>query len=175
MSDPGALSSVRHGLRFDVASHGNAMFVDIVRVADGLRVGQARATAPIVDAEGLEAVIDSWVAHRLGAVVPEPVRCRSCQRALRPEGDRDTDYQFCNALWVTFEGGYGMFVDPIGSGPYRAVICHDCAHGLCDTVAWIDDMIRPLESHSHHVDDIDTLRAAGHRGWDLDRDDDATA
>lgn len=42
--------------------------------------------------------------------------CVACGNNLPPGlagemGDLDNDYQFDNALWIGFHGGYGMFVD----------------------------------------------------------------
>jgi hypothetical protein len=97
-----------------------------------------------------------------------------------PEGSE----QFDNALVICLEGGYGMFVDPagpehegrpdrehgllgMGAGSMRVIICHDCAHGLCTTVPWLDALVKPLESHAHrHGRDW-----SGHEGWDLPHKD----
>lgn len=40
------------------------------------------------------------------------VKCASCDTVLSPDtANLETDYQFENALWIGFHGGYGMFVD----------------------------------------------------------------
>lgn len=88
-------------------------------------------------------------------------KCRNCSVELKNEPiNPESKYQFENALWVGFFGGYGMFVDDIDvswSGAPRtlpgaaeeAVICHDCAHELCETIPWIKELLRPDFSHSH--------------------------
>ena len=51
---------------------------------------------------------------------------------------------------------------------YEAVLCHDCAHGLCDREPWLAKLLNPHGSHAHktawknaHPD---------HYGWDYDMD-----
>lgn len=122
--------------------------------------------------------------------------CVACGGELSPDnGSEPTSYQFENALWLGFHGGYGMFVDNLGatmptntderwlrddSGEYRlndgqpivnpdwkptygeprvlpgtpdyeAVICHECAHDLCEKVPWIKTLLDPDNSHSHRI------------------------
>ena len=99
--------------------------------------------------------------------------CDSCGVTLTPEFREDTDYQFDNALWIGFHGGYGMFVDShvgrnapshnIGGADEQAVICHDCAHALCEAHPWIAAILEPATSHAHDYDTDWT----GHKGWDL--------
>jgi len=106
------------------------------------------------------------------------VRCVACKKRLTLESIADDlgTYQFDNALWICFHGGYGMFVDnldeysggentqPLPCHPdYQAVICHDCAHDLCEKVPWINDLIRPENSHAHSG----YRDWTGHKGWDL--------
>ncbi len=50
-----------------------------------------------------------------------------------------------------------------GQPAYEAVICHDCAHDLCEKVPWIKQLINPHDSHSHSHQ----LDWTGHSGWDL--------
>jgi len=39
-------------------------------------------------------------------------KCYACNKHLTPDNAcPDTEYQFDNALWIGFHGGYGMFVD----------------------------------------------------------------
>lgn len=127
--------------------------------------------------EEVENAANEWIARHPGMnSEPPPVHCLACNKVL--ESDHDTDYQFNNALWIAFHGGYGMFTDNCfeaigrklpGQPDHEAVICHECAHELCATVPWIDKLIQPLSSHAHRVDKIPTLLAEGHRGWDLER------
>jgi hypothetical protein len=50
-----------------------------------------------------------WNEHPGLNVEPLPGHCYACGKAL--VSDADTEYQFDNALWIGFHGGYGMFVD----------------------------------------------------------------
>jgi len=151
-------------------------------------------------------------------------RCYACNAELEPDGP-DTDYQYDNALWITLDGGYGMFVesesfmlvgdfwrslpeprrraamldwyeslsfeyDPdsidIESTPMplpeslqqewsewfeahrkdKVVICHDCAHEMCEKLPWMKRLINPHKSHSHKT----AWKEAHpeHFGWDYD-------
>lgn len=75
--------------------------------------------------------------------------CVSCGYELRRVFESDfTSKQYDNALEVTLAGGYGMFFDSIDSG-HRVFLCHDCAHGLCDALPWLANLIRPEHSHAH--------------------------
>lgn len=92
--------------------------------------------------------------------------CSACGKELEPEFD-GSDFdpaseQWENALEVQFNGGYGMFIDPIDED-YRAIICHECAHELCDKTPWIKKLLHPWNSHSHRHDRDWT----GHEGHDL--------
>jgi hypothetical protein len=119
-------------------------------------------------ATAFDVLVDEWIAERLGVPEPPPVYCHGCSTRLVPGLRTDTDYQFDNALWLQFDGGYGMFIDPMTEEPVRAVICHACAHQLCDTVPWLAGLLNPANSHSHRVDQCEDLILEGHRGWDLD-------
>lgn len=44
------------------------------------------------------------------------------------------------------------------------VICHECAHDLCDAVPWFKKWIDPHSSHSHRTSYVETH--PGHFGWD---------
>ena len=83
--------------------------------------------------------------------------CYACSTKLTPVFDEETTYQFDNALWLGFLGGYGMFTDNIranhtlgegrkGAGlndpDYRVVICGNCATKLCDKVPWIKELLK---------------------------------
>lgn len=129
--------------------------------------------------EFFEQVCQYKILEAIGNFEPEPTLCYACDKPL--PSDDDTDYQFDNALWIELHGGYGMFVDegvgnrtgPYGlkgpRGEYVVVICHECAHELCETVPFFAKLIQPHRSHAHRTDTIPALLAAGHQGWDLDR------
>lgn len=119
-------------------------------------------------AAGFDVLVDEWIAERLGVPEPTPVHCQGCATRLVPGLRTDTTYQFDNALWLQFDGGYGMFIDPMAEESVRAVICHDCAHDLCDKVPWLAGLLDPASSHSHRDDQCEGLILEGHRGWDLD-------
>lgn len=79
--------------------------------------------------------------------------------------------QYDNALIIQFDGGYGMFCDPMTEEQFsglQAIICHECAHALCALMPWMSRIIDPYRSHAHSVDKIPGLLAEGHRGWDLE-------
>lgn len=102
--------------------------------------------------------------------------CVSCEKELAPEsGNSETEYQFDNALWVGFFGGYGMFVDDIeteygyskpmlAGAAHEAVLCHDCAHKLCEANPWIEKLLQPARSHAHTQEYWD--KHPYHEGWD---------
>ena len=101
------------------------------------------------------------------------VVCHVCRAALTPVFEpeatkgQEERYQFDNALWVEFPGGYAMFTDDFGvSGPdrARAVLCHDCAHELCVAVPWIGALLEPASSHSHRTQFW--AENPDHDGWD---------
>lgn len=104
------------------------------------------------------------------------MNCLSCGEELLPEiANSDTDYQFDNALWVGFFGGYGMFVDDIetefghtkptlAGAAHEAVICHDCAHELCKNNPWINQLLKPTLSHAHKREFWE--KHPYHEGWD---------
>ncbi|WP_459973285.1 hypothetical protein [Mycobacterium sp. MUNTM1] len=78
-----------------------------------------------------------------------PDSCIDCGRELTQvfEGDV-TSRQYRNALGMTLTGGYGMFfddTDPV----HRIFLCHDCAHGLCDALPWLANLVEPERSHLH--------------------------
>lgn len=106
--------------------------------------------------------------------------CLSCEERLVPDiGCPNTNYQFDNALWIGFHGGYSMFVDNmvgwepeaegkvIKGSDYEAVICHECAHQLCNAIPWINKLLDPLSSHSHTTSYIESHPY--HTGWDYNR------
>ena len=93
--------------------------------------------------------------------------CNACGKEL-PTGWAGAGYsQYENALWIQFHGSYGEFTDNLSQEDVdhnTTVICHECAHALCDQHKWIADVLQPLRSHAHttkfwseHPD---------HEGWD---------
>lgn len=54
-----------------------------------------------------------------------------------------------------------------GQPDYEAVICHECAHKLCETVPWIERLLNAAHSHAHKSKVCDELIAVGHTGWDF--------
>lgn len=132
--------------------------------------------------EEFERICHYKMLEAIGNFEPEPTLCYSCDEPLPSEDD--TDYQFDNALWIQLHGGYGMFIDDFGDrlgpygtkgprGEYVVVICHKCAHKLCETVPFFERLIEPMKSHSHRVSDIPALLEQGHKGYDLDRERDS--
>ena len=104
---------------------------------------------------------------KLSGALDEPTNCYACGAELMSDYAKTT-YQFDNAMWVKFSGGYGMFVENEQfGGPEEVVICHECSHALCDTVPWIGRLINPHNSHAHKVDWIE--QNPNHYGWDYDR------
>lgn len=120
--------------------------------------------------------------------------CFACHQPLKPvfpDMHERGDSQYENALKISFDGSYDMFIDPpfmfvdeedlekLGTpneqikkgmldNPLSLIICHDCAHDLCKKVPWISNLLEPSSSHSHSYDDDWT----GHEGWDLPHDKD---
>lgn len=79
-------------------------------------------------------------------------QCTACKAPLVPVFDEETPYQFRDALWVGFHGGYAMFVDNLDVNPlwgdpssrvlpgppdYEALLCKTCADALVSTVPWL--------------------------------------
>ena len=106
-----------------------------------------------------------------------PRTCDRCDKELVPQHDgcdhhcmwhREVEPgQWDNALVVNFDGGYGMFVDPIHR-EISAVLCHECAHELVEQEPWIRKAIGdPLLSHSHREGTVSAEHAAEQRkAWD---------
>lgn len=99
------------------------------------------------------------------------MNCTSCNVELIPVFEHhDIDVkQYDNALWITFDGGYGEFIDICtmeDAEHHRAILCHECAHQLCDLVPWIHKLIDPHRSHSHKTSYIE--QHPEHYGWDYD-------
>lgn len=105
--------------------------------------------------------------------------CHLCEKPLTPLfREDDSNYQFDNNLWIGFFGGYGMFIESKGyvdssasptaqvidGATYEVVICHDCAHDLCEREPWMKTLLLPEQGHSHtsaYLKDNPT-----HVGWD---------
>lgn len=105
--------------------------------------------------------------------------CFKCDIELVPDGppNRETNYQFDNALWIGFFGGYGMFVDNmmdfdeatsppriLKDADYEAVLCHECAHWFMDSNPWLKELFHPLNTHSHKTAYVEGH--PDHQGWD---------
>lgn len=90
-------------------------------------------------------------------------RCYSCSTSLTPVLPGDTNdaisgtTQLSDALWVSFYGGFGMFLESRGyngvesetnnfGSDAEVVLCHDCVHDACDALPW---MKRLLENSGH--------------------------
>jgi hypothetical protein len=104
--------------------------------------------------------------------------CIKCHIELVSCGSPNDEpiYQFDNALWIGFFGGYGMFVDNmtdfeetppskiLKSADYEAVLCHECAHEFVDLNPWIKTLFHPLSTHSHTATYLE--QNPDHVGWD---------
>lgn len=164
---PGALSYETHGVRLVVIDERH---VNVTRIADGHLVDHLRVQAAPGDGAGMAELADEWVTRRVGGIAPDGVTCSNCETVLRSATSSDTTRQYDNALWITFGGGYDMFIDYLTPEEQpEVVLCHACAHALCATVGWIGALLNPHESHAHRSDEIDSLLRAGHTGWDLER------
>jgi hypothetical protein len=142
--------------------------MNIYRASDGrsMRGGQ-KFLIRMPTEEELHGLVEEWLYEKAGAKAPEPVYCGTgCGAELVPEMNSDTDYQFDNALWINFDGGYGMFIDPFDEAPPKVVICHECAHSLCDAVPWMKELLNPHSSHSHKTAYAEAN--PDHGGWDYD-------
>lgn len=81
----------------------------------------------------------------------------------------DESNQYDNALImkIQFTGGYGMFVDDWDTESHdklKLIICHDCAHMLCELFPGIGKIIDPFSSHAHTSQFI--ANHPEHLGWD---------
>lgn len=79
--------------------------------------------------------------------------CHACDAELELVFDHPqaNPTQLENALWINFDGGYGMFIESewITKTEYTLVICHNCAHKMCALVPWIRKLLDPEHSHTH--------------------------
>lgn len=94
------------------------------------------------------------------------MKCVSCDVELVPviDGPSDNGYQYDNALWLTFHGGYAMFVESAWISSEHtcenfpqdhyvcAVLCHNCAHVMCMSYPWMSKLLEPKTSHTHTDD-----------------------
>ena len=138
--------------------------VNVSRISDGRHMPKQLWLKRRPTEEELIALLDGWIYEKAGSWPPEPTHCASCREELIPDGNMDTDYQFDNALWITFDGGYGMFIDPMCDKPPRMVLCHECAHKLCDNNPAIHALLKPHSSHSHKTAYVEAH--PDHYGWD---------
>lgn len=74
--------------------------------------------------------------------------CDNCGKELLPLcrseiTGQEEDYQFSEALWIYFQGGYGMFIDNTGpfEQEYSGVLCVKCAMELMNRYEWIKDLL----------------------------------
>jgi len=135
-----------------------------------IKADKPKHTYRVTQSKGKKITISGQPAGDL----PPGRKCNSCQALLEPVFDQTLSetYQYDNVLWIGFFGGYGMFIDDgdseqsernLGGAISQAVICHDCAHVLCDENPWLAEILDPLNSHSHSY-----KREWGeHIGWDL--------
>lgn len=167
----------RHNLRFTASKmrpsspDDETWYVWVTRISSGLHLSPQTFLAREPTPDELELLAEAWIMEKAGNDDPPPTPCAACGLHLTPD-HADTDYQFDNALWIHFHGGYGMFVESpdFTNGELKAVICHDCAHRLCAENPWLDRLLDPIGSHAHRQPEpYETLKAEGHRGWDIDR------
>lgn len=86
-------------------------------------------------------------------------QCAKCAKQIPVDDRGEMDLE----LHVSLSGGYGSFHDSAVSGPEELVLCHECAHALCDFLG-----VNPHNWHSHPIDRRSRLLAEGHTGWDLE-------
>ncbi len=74
--------------------------------------------------------------------------CDNCGKELLPLcrseiTGQEEDYQFNEALWIYFQGGYGMFIDNTGPCEQECsgVLCVKCATELMNHYEWIKDLL----------------------------------
>ena len=81
-------------------------------------------------------------------VTTESLTCDDCGCAIPlvfPEIEGRT-WQGKDALLIEFDGGYGMYIDPLNEAAKQAVLCKDCADKLRQQHPWIDKIIRSEDS-----------------------------
>lgn len=72
--------------------------------------------------------------------------CYGCAAPLEPVDGMDSEVQFDGALQVSFDGGYGMYIEDKwadtgaqmfdGAATVNIIICKDCTEYLCAVVPW---------------------------------------
>ncbi|MEI6237000.1 MAG: hypothetical protein WCP03_00155 [Candidatus Saccharibacteria bacterium] len=159
----------------------------------GIYNEQSNAYREELDEKRIDAITGSYCGceHEHHQENPELInenihQCFVCQKELEPvfpNQFKKGSVQYNNALIVNMAGGYSMFVDPFPQewlfeedrldtsdwvkkgrlDQCTAIICHDCAHDLCEKVSWINTLIEPKNTHSHRID----MDWTGHTGWDL--------
>ena len=71
--------------------------------------------------------------------------CAKCRKAIPRHPSGNTD----NGLHLTFDGGYGEFIDswnPDDTDHYLS-LCHECGHELAD---WLGIDVRNWHTHGLH-------------------------
>ena len=115
-----------------------------------------------------------------GEKMTECINCGTTLQAVFKNEEETENYQFENALWIGFFGGYGMFVESRGvageplseilaeeGASHEAVICHDCATDFCEKVPWLKKLLGPEKAHSHTAEFW--KKNPFHQGWDNPR------
>lgn len=150
------------GLVFTLSNRRDRFHLGACRASDGVAVGCGITLDRGDLDEGL--MQELYLARLTNADKHKVTLCYACGCILRPDSTTSS-YQFDNALWVKFSGGYGMFVESKEfGGPDDVVICHGCAHDLCDRVPWVHRLIDPYNSHSHSTEYH--REHPDHQGWD---------
>ena len=72
--------------------------------------------------------------------------CQRCKRNVPLKVWRKEVWGTENGLELTFDGGYGEFIDA-WEGPEKVWLCHECAHDLAD---WLGLDVRRWHTHSLH-------------------------
>lgn len=96
--------------------------------------------------------------------VYEDVTCQKCGSELPEQRSipADGSLQYANNLVVVFEGGYGMFCDPMeragdpADPEFTKVLCHECAHALAD---WLG-----IDVSNWHTHDPQSGQHPNHHG-----------
>lgn len=50
--------------------------------------------------------------------------------------------------------------------PFKAMLCHECAHAACEALPWMKKLLNPHGSHSHRTSYV--AEHPDHWGWDYD-------
>jgi hypothetical protein len=144
-----------HDAQLELEAHGLVFLyydrrdtIRVTRKADGRTVDTIQDAGRPTTLDKLASVCNNWIAVRLGATSPANAHCASCGQELEPVFAEDTARQYKDALWVRFEGGFGMHIDPIDQGiafdsdvALEAVICGTCATALEAQHPWINALL----------------------------------